>query len=186
MELLYIRKVIEGDISQFSYFVETYKDMAYSVAFSIIHHKEDAQDAVQEAFVKAYRSLHKFRQDAKFSTWFYKIVVNTSLNKVKRTKTVKDVSIDKVSDTLFEQTAATYKNLEQAEQQKYIGIALDELHNEDRLILTLYYLNENSLEEITEITDIPPENLKVKLHRARKKMYVILSNLLKSEIKTIL
>lgn len=186
MELFYIRQVLEGDIAQFSYFVETHKDMAYSVAFSIINDKEDAEDAVQDAYLKAYRSLHQLRQDSKFSTWFYRIVANTSLTKVKRNKISRDIAVNEVSDMFIENTESAYKNLAQAEQRKFIDLAMDELNSEDRLLITLYYLNENSMEEITEITNIPPENLKMKLHRARKKMYVVLSALLKSETKNII
>lgn len=79
-----------------------------------------------------------------------------------------------------------YKGLTHSDQQKFINIALDELTIEDRLILTLYYLNENSLEEITEITDIPQENLKMKIHRARKKMYIVLERKIKPELHNLL
>ncbi|MDQ3292394.1 MAG: sigma-70 family RNA polymerase sigma factor [Bacteroidota bacterium] len=185
MEFGYIQQILAGNDSYFTYFLDTYKHMAYSVAFSITDNKEDAEDAVQEAFVKAYRSLAKFRQEAKFSTWFYKIVVNTALTKVKRHKIYSEVAVEELSDTLIESTDLAYKKLATEEQRQYIDLAMAKLNPEDRLILTLYYLNENSLEEITEITAIKPENLKMKLHRARKKMYAILNKLLLSETHTI-
>ncbi len=97
-----------------------------------------------------------------------------------------DIDMDKVSDGVFENVETVYKGLTQSDQHKYINLALNELNVEDRLILTLYYLNENTLEEITEITDIVQENLKMKIHRARKKMYFVLEKRLKSEIKNLL
>ncbi|WPP51430.1 RNA polymerase sigma factor [Catalinimonas niigatensis] len=186
MELLYIREILEGNTSRFAYFVETYKDMAYSVAFSVVNHKEEAEDVVQDAFVKAYQSLHTFRKEAKFSTWFYRIVVNTALTRMKRNQKFSDMANYEVSDALIENTAEAYQQLALAEQRKYIDLALAELNNEDRLTLTLYYLHECTMEEVSEISGIPTENLKMKMHRARKKMYFVLSKLLNSDSKSLM
>ena len=188
MELFYIQQVLAGDIAQFNYFVKTYQDMAYAVALSITRERADAEDAVQDAFVKAYQSLASFRQDAKFSTWFYRIVVNTALTKIKKSKTARGryVAVADVPEALMEQTAAAYKNLAQAEQQHYIRLAMAELNGEDCLLLTLYYLHEHSLEEITQITNLAAANVKMKLHRARRKMYEVLHTLLRAEKKNIL
>ncbi len=185
MEFGYIQQILAGNDAYFNYFLETYKHMAYSVAFSITNNKEDAEDAVQDAFVKAYRSLSKFRQEAKFSTWFYKIVVNTALTKVKRNKIHRELAVQELPESLIQTTDSAYKKLATEEQRRYIDLAMAQLNPEDRLLLTLYYLNENSLEEITGITTIKPENVKMKLHRARKKMYAILNKLLSSETNTI-
>lgn len=187
MDKIYLQKVIEGDISKFSYFIEKYKDMAFSIAFRIINNREDAEEIVQDSFLRAFKSLKKFRFDSKFSTWFYRIVVNNSLSKLKREKQdTRNIDIDKVSDSIIENVESVYKGLIQADQQKFINYALNELCIEDRLLLTLYYLNENSIEEISEITNISQETLKMKIHRARKKMYIVLEERLKSEIHNLI
>lgn len=187
MENLYLQKVLEGDISKFSYFIEKYKDMAFSIAFRIINNREDAEEIVQDSFLRAFKSLKKFRFDSKFSTWFYRIVVNNSLSKLKREKQdTRNIDIDKVSDSIIENVESVYKGLIQADQQKFINYALSELCIEDRLLLTLYYLNENSIEEIAEITNISQGTLKMKIHRARKKMYIVLEERLKSEIHNLI
>lgn len=187
MDNLYIQKVLSGDYTGFSYFIDKYKDMAYSIAFRIVNNSEDAEEIVQDSFVKSFKSLNKFRQDSKFSTWFYRIVVNNSLSKVKRRKIDSgNIDLENVSDVAIEEIESTYNHLTQADQQKYINIALNQLNVEDSLLLTLYYLNENSLEEISEITEIKNENLKMKIHRARQKMYIVLEKELKSEIKNLL
>ncbi len=187
MENLYLQKVLEGDVSKFSYFIEKYKDMAFSIAFRIINNREDAEEIVQDSFLKAFKSLNKFRFDSKFSTWFYRIVVNNSLSKLKREKKdTRNIDIDKVSDSIIENVESVYRGLIQADQQKFINYALGELCVEDRLLLTLYYLNENSIEEIAEITKISQETLKMKIHRARKKMYIVLEERLKSEIQNLI
>jgi RNA polymerase sigma factor (sigma-70 family) len=185
MELFYIRQIIEGDISAFSYFVETYKDMSFAIAYRITNNREDAEEVVQDAFVKAYQSLHRFRQDSKFSTWLFRIVVNLALTKIKKNKRniVSDIDISMLPDSLIENVETAYKDLDDAEQKKIINIALDGLGTEDRLLLTLYYLNENSIDEISSITGIAADNIKMKLHRARKKMYAGLQHILVSTIK---
>jgi RNA polymerase sigma factor (sigma-70 family) len=187
MELFYIQQIIEGDLNQFSYFVEKYKDMAFTIAFRIVNNAEDAEEVVQDSFLKAYKSLRQFRGDSKFSTWLFKIVINRSLSKAKRkTLSTKDLDEEGVSDILIEDTLSVYRNLTHADQKKYINQAMGKLNMEDRLLLTLYYLNENTMEEISEITLISRENIKMKLHRARKKMYLAVAEILKAERKNIL
>ena len=175
MEYFYIEQIKAGDTFRFTYFVDTYKDMAFSIAFRILNNTENAEEVVQDAFLKTYRSLHKFRQDAKFSTWLYKIVVNTALTKAKRNKAwANETALTDIGEIATGQVEEAYRNLARWDRQKIINQALDQLNIEDRLLLTLYYLNENSIEEITEITGVPRENIKMKLHRARKKMYLLL------------
>jgi RNA polymerase sigma factor (sigma-70 family) len=187
MELFYLKQIIRGEVSHFSYFIEKYKNTAYSLAFRIINNQQDAEEAVQDSFLKAFRSIHKFRNDAKFSTWFYKIVVNTSLSKTRSKKfSENNMDVNEIPDIYIENIESVYKNLTTGEQKKFINAALQELATQDSILLTLYYLNECSIEEITDITGINKENVKMKLHRARKKMYLVLDKNLKSEFQSIL
>jgi len=187
MDDLYLRLVLEGNVSKFSYFVDKYKGMAFSIAFRIVDNREDAEEIVQDAFLKAFRSLEKFRKDSKFSTWFYRIVVNSSLSRA-RSKKPELSSIDEgdIADVFVESVESAYRSLELSDQKKFVHLALEELSIEDRLLLTLHYLNENSIDEITEITGIIQENVKMKLYRARNKMYRILNKNLQLEIQSLL
>jgi RNA polymerase sigma factor (sigma-70 family) len=187
MDNLYIQKVLNGDCNAFSYFVNEYKDMAFAVAFRIVNNREDTEEIVQDSFLKAFRSLGKFRQDSKFSTWFYRIVINQSLTKVQRRKTRPDnIDLKKAESIAVDEIESGYSRLSHSDQRKHINDALNDLNMEDSLILTLYYLNENSLEEIAEMTGIKWENLKMKVHRARQKLFYLLEQKLKSEIKDLL
>ena len=96
------------------------------------------------------------------------------------------MDINDITNTYIENIESVYKNLTNAEQKKFINAALQELETQDSVLLTLYYLNECSIGEITEITGINKENVKMKLHRARKKMYLALEKNLKSEFQSIL
>ena len=186
MESIYLRKILAGEISGFSYFIDQYKDMAFSIAFRIVNNREDAEEIVQDSFMKAYRALHTFRHDSKFSTWFYRIVVNQSLTKRARDKTEPTIDLNQIPDVAIDQLESAYQKMTHDDQKKYINMVLEELGSEDSLLLTLYYLNENSIDEIVEITAITRENVKMKLHRARKKMYGLLEQKLKLEIKNLL
>ena len=187
MEDQYIREVLNGNPNRFSYFVSEYKDMAYSIAYRIVNNKEDAEEIVQDSFVRAYKSLHKFRQSSKFSTWLYRIVVNRSLSiRSQLKKSIIEIDAAMIPDIPVEEIDAAYRNLRQADRTKFIDAALKELPEEDSLLLTLFYLNENSVEEIVQITGIKEENVKMKLLRARKKLYVVLEKSLKMELKSIL
>ena len=70
MDELYIEKVLNGDIDAYKYFVRQYKDMAFTLAVSVLKSEFDAKDAVQEAFIIAFRKLRSFKGNSKFSTWF--------------------------------------------------------------------------------------------------------------------
>ncbi len=186
-EALYIKKILKGDVEQYTYFIDKYKDMAFTLAFRITKSREDAEEIVQDAFLKAYNGLRSFRADASFSTWLYKIVVNTSLTKTrKKLSPVVHVDLAEGSTMLIDNTEMVYEGLQQSEQRKIIEKVLAEMEIEDSLLLVLYYLNEQSIEEIRDITGIPAENIKMKLHRARKKMYSLLDNKLKAELKYLL
>ena len=187
MDDLYLKLGLEGNASKYSYFVEKYKGMAFSIAFRIVNNKEDAEEIVQDAFLKAFRSLDKFRKDSKFSTWFYRIVVNSSLSRTRSKRPeLSSIDEDDIANVVIESVESAYRGLDLSDQKKFIQNALEELSVEDRLLLTLYYLTENSIDEITDITSITQYNVKMKLHRARNKMYKILNNNLKSEIQSIL
>ncbi len=187
MDDLYLQLVLDGDIAKFSWFIDRYKGMAFSIAYRIVNNREDAEEVVQDAFLKAFRSLGKFRKRSKFSTWFYRIVVNTSLTRV-RSATLQSSSLneDDPGDLLVEKVESTYRDLDLSEQKALINEAMDELSAEDRLVLTLYYLNENTIEELAEITGFARDNVKMKLHRARNRIYEVIHGKLKSEIKSVL
>jgi RNA polymerase sigma factor (sigma-70 family) len=181
-ESVYIRQVIEGDIGRFCWFVETYKDMAFSIACRILGNDQDAEEVIQDAFLHAFRSIRSFKGNSKFSTWLYRIVVNGSLNRLKKRKLESSYENIELAQEYVEDVESCYRQLTEQDQTKFINLALERLRAEDRLILTLYYLNEQSLSEVGEITGIAKENVKMKLHRARARMYGVLSKLLNMDI----
>ena len=84
MDELYIERVLNGDVDAYRYFVQQYKDMAFSVAVSVLKSEFEAKDTVQESFIIAFRKLKSFKGNSKFSTWFCRIVINEALKQAKK------------------------------------------------------------------------------------------------------
>ena len=182
----YIKKVLSGDGQSFAFLVEKHKKMAFNIALKITRNREDAEEVAQDAFIKVYNSLKDFRQKSKFSTWLYKIVYNTAISKIrKKSLETEDIGSEITDKEIIVEANSVISSLKNEEQKKYLKIALDQLNEIDSLLLTLFYYNENSIEEISEITGISSGNVKIKLFRARKKMYIELEKVLSFELKAI-
>ncbi|MCB2196644.1 MAG: sigma-70 family RNA polymerase sigma factor [Bacteroidetes bacterium] len=182
-----IERVLNGDVNAYSHLVDRYKGLVYTVALRMLKNEEDAEELAQDTFVKAFKSLKDFKFESKFSTWLYRITYNAAISKLRK-KQIEVYDVDDV--TLPEnEVLSTYNainDLKKAEQKKYINEAIQNLKEDDAFIITLYYLEENSMDEIIDITGLNLSNVKVKLHRARKRFYDELKVILKHEVKAIL
>ncbi len=183
-DLVIVEKVLGGDANAYAIIVENYKDMAVTLAYNILLSREDAEEAAQDAFIKAYTGLKSYNGSAKFSTWLFRIIINTSLNKKKMRK-LKAVEITEHPDNFLvdsQQESATLIH----DQRKFIQLSLQSLNEKERICITLYYLNEFHIEEIKEITGISVSNIKVLLHRGRKSLHIALHKRLKNETTTLM
>ena len=185
LEHRHIQQALRGDAASFSYLVTRYKDLAFAIAIRILENEQEAEEAVQDAFVQAFRKIGSFRGDSRFSTWLYRIVVNHSLTRAKKRKRMVPYADLELAENRIEAIESSYHQLTQQDQTKYINLALEKLAPEDRIVLTLYYLDEQTLAEVAVITGISKDNIKMRLHRARRKMYGVLSNLLDVELNTM-
>ncbi|MCF8302396.1 MAG: sigma-70 family RNA polymerase sigma factor [Bacteroidales bacterium] len=169
---VYIEQILDGNSQAYAYLVNKHKDMAYTIAIKIVKNAEDAEEIAQDAFVKAYRSLGSFRKKSKFSTWLYRIVYNTAISKVRK-KQIEFAPVDDyITDNYSEDEINPDVNkLSDEEQETLVNKALDVLPEEESLLITMFYKNDNSIDEISEITGLSVSNVKVKLHRIRKKLH---------------
>jgi RNA polymerase sigma-70 factor (ECF subfamily) len=182
-----IKKVLEGDINSFRYLVDKYKDMSFSIAMSILKDEDEAEDVIQDAFVKAFNSLGSFRKESGFSTWLYRIVVNESLGRMRKMKPQRMPILSENEDEDAEtEIQETVLHLIRDDQVRYINKVLNIMDGRESLFLRLFYLNENSLNEIEAITGYKSSNIRVILYRARKNFYRVLKNELKEEVRSIL
>lgn len=174
--------VISGDHNAYRKIVDKYKNYVFSAVYKIISHSEDAEDVAQETFVKAFRALESFDGRSKFSTWLYKIAINTAISHRRKKKFyTQDIEEVQINDTV-----SIGGSMKQQEQKEYLQKAFQLLGEDDVTMLTLFYLKELSLEEIAEITDFEANNVKVKLYRARKRLAEKMKLILKSEAKSLL
>lgn len=182
-EQKYINKVLEGDTNAFAFLVDNYKDLVFTLALRLTKNREEAEEVAQDTFIKVYKNLSKFKGDSKFSTWIYRVAYNTSLDYVKKQKrTQNTVAIDEFTEHQVKTLDNALSLMEAEEQKLAVQNCINELPNEDGFILTLYYFEDQSLEEIAKTIDLKPNNVKVKLFRARKKLATILKQQLAPEL----
>ncbi|HDO06603.1 MAG TPA: RNA polymerase sigma factor [Bacteroidetes bacterium] len=171
-DLQWVQAVLQGDTRAFGYLADRYKDFVYTLSFSLLKQREEAEDAAQDAFVKAFRNLSGFRQDAKFSTWLYRIAYNECITRLRKRKTTLPVADGWDEQHLTEKTEADEMPWhEREEQYRRLHGAIGELSETDRLLVVLYYFERLPVEEISAITGWGISNVKTKLFRVRKKLY---------------
>lgn len=166
-EIQRVQQVLSGNTSAFSYFVETYQHMAITIAYRICGNMQDAEDVVQESFVKAYRNLHTFRRESKFSSWLYRIVYNTAITHF-NAPVWKYESDAPLTDLPLQSDFDVESKIAATEQAAMIADILEEMPKGDALLLTLYYLEDHSVKEVAKIIGLNESNVKVRLFRARQ------------------
>jgi RNA polymerase sigma factor (sigma-70 family) len=182
----YIEKVRNKETASYSFIVDRHKDMVFSIAMRILRNREDAEELAQDVFVKAYQSLDTFKGDSKFSTWLYRIVYNAAISKTRKKKieTV-DLDYNLIDNYSTDEIKEDINRLGYDEQKKIINKILEDLTPEENVMITLFYFKENSTEEISEIMGMTQSNVKVKLHRLRKKLLVEVNEILHKQNKEI-
>ncbi|MEL6973112.1 MAG: RNA polymerase sigma factor [Bacteroidota bacterium] len=170
----HINRVLAGDKDAFRYFITTYQIMATRIAFSMVPDEVRAKHIVQNAFVQAFKSLRSFKQEAQFSTWFYRIVVNEAI-KINRKSKLEQRTVPITADhtVSLRTNNGALDALELKEKRKQINLALAAMKPKEGLMLELYYLQEYSIAEIKTITGFSASNIKVLLYRARKNFAAI-------------
>jgi len=149
----------------------------YSLLYRMLSNHEDAEEALAEVFVKVWRGAAFFKGDAKFTTWLYRIASNTARDFLRSRKSRQEVSIEDVVINEFEicersgaDMGDPEKKAIENEGRAQILRAMNELSEDDRLLISLYHFQEFDYEHISKITGTPPNNLKVKLFRARQRL----------------
>lgn len=162
-----IERVKKGKADLFEILVRRYEGKLFALAWRMLHNRADAEDAVQEAFVKAYRALKRFRGEAKFSTWLYRIAVNHILNRLRKASRLRrrDLDLERIPSILTPSDAARQKELEVA-----VARATDQLPPRQRAIFHMRYEEERSHAEIAEILGISEGASKASYHHAVTKL----------------
>lgn len=184
----YIKKVLQGDTASFAHLVERYQTYVFTITHRVLNNREEAEEAAQDTFVKAFKRLKDYRQEAKFSTWLYPIARNTAID-YKRRKTRITASIDADESFYYvedKQSIGQFARVQAQQRSTYIQQLIQRLSEQDGMLITLFYLKEHSIEEIADIVGMSSSNVKVKLFRLRKKLKKDLARLLEGEERQLL
>jgi RNA polymerase sigma factor (sigma-70 family) len=127
----------------------------------------DAEEVLQDCFLKAYNSLSNFKGEAKFSTWFYRIVYNTALTRLSSKKRKTEAEMSSMEDHFDLESKYGSDDIEKKDLNEFILDTINKLPDRHSAIITMFYLNEMSIEEISDATGISISNVKVMLHRSR-------------------
>lgn len=165
----YIKQILEGDKEAFRHIIRECKDGAYSLALSILKEEHAAKDAVQSAFLKAYQNLKSFRRDSGFKTWFHRIVVNEAYQMARSRKSKVPLNLGKLEGDMSRFNSASIR-VNHEHMKYYINETMNRMKPNESLSLKLFYLEEHTIEEMTDITEWSKSKVKVTLHRARKSM----------------
>ena len=180
-----IDRVKEGDDKAFVQLVDKYKDLSLSLAHSIVKDRDKAEDVLQDAFIKVYKKASSFKRQSAFSSWLYRIVVNTAYNALKKEKKYREMDDGTLEVNSIEENPDTDK-IREEDQKKYIMMALERLRPDEALVLRLHYLCGYTISEIHEITGFGNSKIKVDLHRGRGHMEEALTDLLGDQVNDLL
>ena len=167
-----ISLVLKGDHNAYALLVERYKSYVFTLTLRFTKNREDAEEVSQDIFVKAYRSLADFKGTAKFSTWLYTIVNTTCITFLRKkrldVKSLDDERTFEVADS--HDSGFRANQVEQKSRLNMVNQAIAMLNPDDAEIITLFYKNEQSLEEISQVLGVEVNAAKVRLHRARARL----------------
>lgn len=162
-----IESVRKGNQSDFEILVDRYKNKAFSLLCGMMKDNMEAEEVLQDAFVKAFYGLKNFKHEAKFSTWFYRIAYNTALTRLSAKKRKIEKEMTSIDDELNISDDYYTHQTEKKDLSKFLTEIIDKLPPNYASVLTMFYLEEMSCEEISEVTNQTVSNVKVLLHRSR-------------------
>ena len=175
----YISEVIAGNTASFAVLINRHKDLVFTIAMNITRNREDAEEVAQDAFVKAFQKLATFRQESSFQTWIYRIAYNEAISRIRKNKVrLLDLEEEITGNIPEEEVEDDIAGLDVYEQKMVIGKLLDNLPETDRVIVTLFYLDGQPITAISAVTGLGESNVKVRLHRIRKRIYSDLQHIL--------
>ncbi|HWJ79025.1 MAG TPA: RNA polymerase sigma factor SigW [Niallia sp.] len=170
-----IKQVLKGDQNAFGDIIEIYKDKVFQICYRMLGNRHEAEDIAQEAFIRAYVNIQRFNIELKFSTWLYRIATNLCIDRIRKKKP--DYYLDaEVPGTdglnMYSQIAAEGRlpedDVESLELQAMIQLEISKLPEKYRSVIVLKYIEELSLNEISEILELPLGTVKTRIHRGRE------------------
>ena len=177
-----VQRVQNGEVSAFNQLVQKYRQPLFSTIYNMTGNREDATDIAQEVFIKAFQSIKRFRGQASFYTWLYRIAVNSSITFIKRAKKQRFINYETIDETLvsseileyFTAKIKTEKGALLKELQEKLNEALQKLSPKHRIVVILHEVEGMSHKEIAEITKTSEGTVRSRLHYAKKMLQAFL------------
>lgn len=184
-DLALVLAVRNGDTTAYRGLVERYQTRVFHLVFGMVRNREDARDLTQEAFVKAYRNLHAFRDESRFYTWLYRIAMNVTIDFVRRRAKApvagadEDVAVREPDGAVAEihHAESPRRAYERKELHDAILAAVEQLPEDQRQVVLLREIEGLSYKEIAEIVGVPEGTVMSRLFYARKKLQAALAPL---------
>ena len=181
-DLIIIRSVLSGDSSQFALLWQKYNKQIFASVLKIVRSIDDADDIVQDTFLKAFNALHSYNQTFPFPAWLYKIASNTCIDYFRR-KRIRPISIENINrdggdiyDIISDKSTPIDVNIINNETKEELLKAVEQLPLRYKQCIQLRHFEELSYEEISIKMDLPLGTVKITLFRARKMLLNMLSN----------
>ncbi|WP_164019354.1 RNA polymerase sigma factor [Pyxidicoccus trucidator] len=182
-DMALLARLRRGDSDAFELLVRTHQDRLYDFCVRMVGDREEAHDLVQEIFVSVHQNVRRFREDAKLSTWLFRITKNHCINRLKYLKRRGRGRSDEYDETtaLFTEGGGTAPGpdaaLESARERARVQWAIAQLEPDARMLVALRDIEGLSYDEIIDITELPEGTVKSRLHRAREKLADLLGRL---------
>jgi RNA polymerase sigma-70 factor (ECF subfamily) len=162
-----IESVRKGKTADYSILIDRHKSKSYSMLKRMLKNEFEAEEVLMDCFLKAYNNLATFKNESKFSTWFYKIVYNTALTRISNTKRKIESEMSSIDDLHFLQSKYQADELVNEDIPRLIKKIVSELPPRNSAVISLFYLEDMSIDEIGEALQISVANVKILLHRSR-------------------
>ena len=182
-----ISKVLQGDTPAYSVLVDRYRSYVFTLTLRMVKTREDAEEIAQDVFVKAFRYLADFRGTAKFTTWLYTIVNNTCISFLRKKKldwhSLDDDKVAARAENI--EGAVRVETIESRSSKEMVTKAINMLSPDDAQAISLFYLAEQSLEEMASVLGVEVNTAKVRLHRARTRLREKMQARFATEVKDL-
>ena len=162
-----IESVIKGNHSDYALLIDRYKNKAFSLLVRMLKNEMDAEEVLQDCFLKAFKSLENFRQESKFSTWFYRIVYNTAVTKLSAKKRKIETEMSSLEDHINIKSDYDFHSTEKKDLSAFVQTMIDQLPPNFASVISMFYLDNMSCEEIASVLETSVSNVKVILYRSR-------------------
>ncbi len=172
-----IKRSCAGDLDAFGHLVRAHQDRVYNLAYRITGNHEDAADAAQDAFVRAYQGLERFRGEASFSTWLHRIATNAALDLVRRRPDVPPVELPADQASSDDPAAEAHRR----EVNRRVHAAVGQLPAEYRVVVALRDVQGLAYDEIAKVLQIPVGTVRSRLSRGREALRALLMDLVAAE-----